>query len=101
MSRRTAKNSDDNLRIGKWLDSENNLRDFEGFCEFIIDLFKTRDKLSKQKLFKLLGGEQQFREHVAAAALRFKQRDKSRISELRLISYVYFLLAHWLRNKQK
>jgi hypothetical protein len=42
------------------------------------------------------GSEQQFREHIAAAVLKFKRREKAKVSVPRLIAYVYFRLKFLL-----
>ena len=80
MSKKVPTNDGGEFEKDKWLDAENNLQDSNHFCEFIVELFETRDKLSKQKLFEMSGSEQQFREHIAAAVLRFKRRDDAKVS---------------------
>jgi len=100
MSKKVQKNDGGEFEKDKWLDAENNLRDSNHFCEFIVELFETRDKLSKQKLFEMLGGEQQFREHITAAVLRVKRRDQAKVRVPGLISYVYFRLKFLLRESK-
>ena len=98
MRKKASRKNRDEFEKDAWLDDENNLRDPDRLFEFLIDLFETRDKLSKQELFKLVGGQQQFREQVAAAVLRFKQRNKSKMTVPGLICYVYFRLQFLLRE---
>ena len=98
MRKKVSKKEGDEFEKDAWLDAENNLRDPDRLIEFLIDLFETRDKLSKQKLFKLMGGQRQFRKHVAAAVSRCKESNKSKMSVPRLICYVYFRLQFLLRE---
>jgi hypothetical protein len=95
MSKKVPKHDDGEFEKDKWLDAQNNLQDSNHFCEFIVELFETRDKLPKQKLFEMSGSEQQFREHIAAAVLKFK-RDEAKVSAPRLIADVYFRLKFLL-----
>jgi hypothetical protein len=98
MRRKVSKKDGGEFEKDKWLDAENNLRDPHHFCEFIVELFRTRDKLSKKELFELLGGEQQFRKLITASTLRFKERYESKVRVHRLIAYVYFHLQFLLRE---
>ena len=98
MRKKVSKKDAGDFEKNKWFDAENNLRDPKRLYEFILELFETRDKLSKQKLFKRFGGEQEFRKHITATALRFKEMDESKVTAHRLIAYVYFRLQFLLRE---